>query len=79
MSMSKVRTAVRFFLGGKPRRRGQRPTAMDPFYGVHMGYVVVDVDDGECQPVFPVRPGAKQTSPVFRSASTEDRPGTGIP
>ena len=39
--------------------------------------VLVDVDEEECQPVFPVRPGAKQPDPLSGSASTGGSSGRG--
>ena len=88
-----VRTAVRFYpQGDAPPGREQGPAAMIP---VRIdGLYVVDVGDGECQPVFltsgQVRGPERTPSRVFRSAhssttitqgsaSTRDRLGTGIP
>ena len=42
-----------------------------------MDFDLVDVDEEECQPVFPVRPGAKQPYPVSGSASTGGSSGRG--
>ena len=42
-----------------------------------MDYDVVDVDEEECRPVFPVRPGAKQPAPLSGSASTGGSSGRG--
>ena len=110
MSMSRWRTAVRFFpgpfcpLGGKPARTdsankisggrrdlatarsrpcaprpgGRAPQARavtrghGPVLRGFMDYGVVDVDEGEYRPVFPVRPWAQHQDPVSGSASTGD-------
>ena len=42
-----------------------------------MDFDLVDVDDEECQPVFPVRPGAQHPYPVSGSASTGGSSGRG--
>ena len=43
-----------------------------------MDFDVVDVDEEECRPVFPVRPGAQHPDPVSGSASTEVLLGAAI-
>ena len=42
-----------------------------------MGFDLVDVDEEECRPVFPVRPWAKHQAPVSGSASTGGSSGRG--
>ena len=66
---------------GEPGGRAPQARAVTRGHGPvlrgFMDYGVVDVDEVECRPVFPVRPWAKHQDPLSGSASTGGSSGRG--